>query len=316
MVMNFSNLTSQFLPANNLLVDFLNPQPSNVSAENQPSFVNDTAFNFMPLNFNDRLANYNNIMDNISLFKGVLSTANDGLSAMKEQGESIRTLIEKARSEDFSEESIAAIQDEVNARLDKIKEIKANAEFNGFNPFSSPFSLTVPNWQDFLGVQPEESEGQEEKPITDVIAEINVDMNFGVFQDGSEFNMGGTAAIKIGYTDDGSLQITVDTAFDFDLSGISELGVQSDGAMDIINNFINLLTGKSNGINSANNLMNSFIARGTASIIGDGFAINAMNDINMESESSDKLKGQIVQHAAITLDSTANQSPSIAINLL
>jgi len=67
---------------------------------------------------------------------------------------------------------------------------------------------------------------------------------------------------------------------------------------------------------NASNFINNLFASASASIQGDGFSIDATNDINMLSDDSKTLQGQIVQHAAITLANTTNFGPNIAINIL
>ena len=284
---------------------------------------NETAFNVEP-GIMGRLTKFDNIMENIGFFKDIICTAQDGVGEMFSEGESIRSLLEKAREENLSPESMDALEKEVNSRLEQINRIKNSTNFNGVNPFQNPISLNIPDWQSIFTnglfdnevVSEEKDTEPSEESMKNVIAEFNVDMKIDGSSDNNSFSMGASAKIQIGYNDDGSLQITVDATMDFDLSGIMENGVKSDNSFDLINQFLDFLKGLGDDLGTASNMFDSMVASGTASIIGDGFAINASNDINIEQESSSSLKGQIVQHASITLDSTANQSPGIAINLL
>lgn len=284
----------------------------NINPTDDPAFSIDTAIS-------NKVLNFGAIADKMASFKDMLTTASGGLFAMQKEGESIRDLIQQAKEGDLSDELLDKIQNEVNERIAAIQKIKESAEFNGVNPFEKPFKIDIPNWQDLVGInQGEEAEeGKEESPMTEVLASITVDMSIASDSNNSSFNLGASATINIGLNEDGALQITVDATMDFDLSGITQDGVQSDSAFDIINQFLELITGKSNDLGTANNIIDQMFASGSASIIGDGFAIDATNDIYLENQSSKALKGQIVQHAAITLDSvTANQSPGIAINIL
>ena len=251
-------------------------------------------------------------MDNVAAFHDVISVAQDGLAQMYTKGESIRELVEKAKAEDCSEESLNALQEEVNKRIAEINEIRKNTNFCGINPYDGAIAMSVPNWRDIFEVENKEDEEKVKNEINDMVASFDVDMNI----DAGFFKLDGTAKINIGYTDDGSLQITVDTAFDFDLSALENMGIRDENAMDIINNFLTLLTGQQQGMNNASNVINNMFASASALIEGDGFSVEATNDINMGSEDSKTLQGQIVQHAAITLANTANFGPSIAINIL
>ena len=305
-----TNLSALLLQLNqNITMDNFN-QNSGVTRFN--NFVNnDTAFSFFPETGN--VSGFE-ALDAFAAFKDIVYAAREGIFQMQNHGESIRDLITKAKEGDLSEETLKAIQDEVDSRIKAINDIKNGADFNGVNPFNTAISLQIPNWQNMFGIGEENETAEGE--ITNTLAEIQFDMTIDGNMQNSAFNIGASATIKIGYTDEGALQIEVDASMDFDLSGLENGGFFSDDAMDIINNFIAMLTGKEQDLGTADNILNGLYASASASIMGDGFAIDATNDINISNESSKSIQGQIVQHAKITLDSTANQIPSIAINLL
>ena len=297
-----------------------NPVLSSIEAAKK-AMPNDAAFKVMP-GMSNGFEDFDNMLGNIWSMKSVVNAAQSGISSMIQQGESIRSLVQKAREEELSPESLDAIEKEVQSRLEQINNIRQNTFFNGINPFEGAVSLNIPNFQeifgDFFANKPEaveEAEEGEEENFTE-IASFKFDMTIDGKSNGMGFNMGASATVKIGYTDDGSLQITVDTTMDFDLSKMMEQGIKSDDTFDMINNFIAMLTGRNNELGQASNMLESLFASGSASIVGDNFAIDATNDINITNDSSKSIQGQIVQHAKITLDSTANQCPSIAINLL
>lgn len=287
-----------------------NPAVNNFGTKFCQPFVNDPACSTIPDLFN-KLAGIDLTMDNVAVFQDVISVAQDGLAQMQTKGESIRELIEKAKEEGCTEETLNALQAEVNKKIAEIQEIRSNTNFNGINPYDGAISLGVPNWHDIFDVT-KENEDTVKNEITDMLASFDVDMNI----DAGFFKLGGTATINVGYTEDGSLQITVDTAFDFDLSGLENMGIKDENAMDIINNFLALITGQQQGMGNASNFINDLFASASAFIEGDGYSIEATNDINIRNEDSKTLQGQIVQHAAITLANTANFAPSIAINIL
>lgn len=293
---------------------------NNVKAEKEV-MPNDAAFNVIP-NMSIGYEDFDSMMGNIWSLKNVVNTAQGGIASMIQQGESIRTLIQKAREENLSPESLDAIENEVQARLEQINNIRQNTFFNDINPFEGAISLNIPNFQEIFGdffanksEAASEAEENEEENFTE-IASFQFDMTIDGKSNGTGFNLGASATVKIGYTDDGSLQITVDATMDFDLSKLKDQDIKSDDTFEMINNFLAMLTGKNNALGQASNMLESLFASGSASIVGDNFAIDATNDINITNDSSKYIQGQIVQHAKITLDSTANQSPSIAINLL
>ncbi len=309
---------------NRLLESLVKSENSNMQVMNdfnqfQNQFIDDNGAFALTASMQADYARFDSTFGEMVSFQEMLKVAYNGFEDIKNNAVTIRDLIQQAKDEGYTPESIDAIQEEVNERLAAIKYIRENTDFNGINPFQTPFSLEIPNWQDMFGVNNTENDNKEgeqnESEITDLIASIKFDMNIGSEGD-SKFGVGASATINIGYTEDGSLQIEVDATMDFDLSDLQKKGAGSDDALDLINRFIDFITGKQNGLNNANNMMDNFLAKGTASITGNGFSIDATNDINLDRDSN-TLKGQIVQHAKITLDSTmANQCPGIAINLL
>ena len=275
-------------------------------------FIDDIACNYAP-DMTNMLSKYDSQFDNFANFKDMISTAMDGLSSMKREGESLRSLIAQAKEGNLSEDLLNRIQEEVNSRIANIQNIKNNTEFNGVNPLAQSFGLNIPGWQDLFGVG--EGEESEESPMSEVLASISFDMTIGGDSDNKSFSIGASATIEIGLAEDGSLQINVDASMDFDLSGLSSEDWSSDSMLEMLNNFINLISGKQDDLNTASNIVDSLFAKATASIEGDNFAIFADNNISLEQSSSEALKGQIVQHASIKLDG-ANQAPNIAINIL
>ena len=247
--------------------------PSNFGMQNQ-KFVNDIAA-FVP-GLSTSGTNFDMLMNNIASFKDIISVAQNGLSQMRGQGESIRDLIAQAREEGVTPELMDKIQEEVNSRLGEIRRIRDGADFNGINPFNGSFSLDIPNVL----------EG---------------------------FSIGGSAKIEIGYTEDGALQINVDASMDFDLSGIVNNGVSSDEAWNLINEFLDMLGVQEGDLGNAQNLMDVLFEKLFNLMTGNG---ESGNEVEMEMDSSSELKGHIVQQASITLDGFAGQPPSIAINIL
>ena len=280
------------------------------------TFVDDTASTYAP-HMANMLSKYDLTFEKFANFQDMISTAMNGLTSMKQEGEGLRSLIAQAKEGDLSEELLNKIQDEVNSRIAKIQDIKKNTEFDGINPFEQAFSLNIPNWQEMFGISGSENSSEEQNDsMSEVLASISFDMTLGGDSENNSFNIGASATIEIGLAEDGSLMINVDATMDFDLSGLTTGGYEQDGALDLLNRFIELITGKQNDLNTASNIVNSLFAKATANIEGDNFSIFADNNVNIEQSSSENIKGQIVQHASIKLDGSANQSPNIAINIL
>lgn len=283
---------------------------------NKTSIGNDIAFDCAP-EVTDQFSKFDKTVNNFAMFKDMIGTAQNGISEMKSHGEGIRAIIERAQEEGLSPELLDSLEKEVNDRIAAINKIKESTLFNDVNPFNSAFSLDIPDWQDYIEKpKAEEGEEGEDSEMNEVLASISFDMSVNSDDENGAFSIGASATIEIGINKDGNLQINVDATMDFDLSNLTQDGLGSNSALDKINQFIEMLTGKQNDLNTASSIIDGLFASATANIEGNGFAISASNDINMENVSSKALKGQIIQHASITLDSTANQLPNIAINLL
>ena len=168
------------------------------------------------------------------------------------------------------------------------------------------FKLDVPNILELMGAQ---NKAEASGEISNMLASFDIDISV----EGDGFSFGGSAKIEIGYTEDGALQINVDASMDFDLSGLLNNGVSSDEAWDMINQFLDMLGVQEGDLGNAQNLMDAlfemlFDKMADRQYLPDG--------VEVEMDSSNSLKGHMVQQASITLDGMAGQAPSIAINIL
>ena len=258
--------------------------------------------------------------NNIAAFKDMISTAQDTLFQMKAQGECIYSLVQRAHSGECSEEELGNINSDIASRISEINKLYQNSQFMGVNPFSEKFGISIPDWQDLIPqtefVDPEAEEGTEEgNQIANLLTSISFDCDISAVIDGKTVNMTASATIDIGFTEDGALQIAVDASLDYDLSGIIKNGADSNEAMDIINEFLNLITGKQDDLGVATNFLDGLYNNSLT--FGDwSDYFQGLDFIETDDDSSSYIKGQIVQQATITLDSSANQMPNIAINLL
>lgn len=271
------------------------------------NMVNDTAFALQPAMF-DNISKFDMTMNNIAMFKDIISTAQGGISAMKEQGESIRDLVAKAKEEGITPELMDKIQAEVDSRVAEINRLREGTEFNGINPFNGSFSLDIPDVLELMGAQNKE---EATKEISDMLGTFDIDISI----EGEGFSIGGSAKIEIGYTDDGALQINVDASMDYDLSGlVGNGGITSDGAFDLINNFINMLGVQQGDLGNAQNFLDAIFEQIFNAMNGGAQALP--DGVEVDADSSNSLKGKMVQQASITLDGMASQAPNIAINIL
>lgn len=284
----------------------INFNPHVMNGTGAQKFVNDIAA-FMP-NMSGAGSGFDMVMNNFAAFKDIISVAQSGVSQMKEQGESIRDLVAQARREGVTPELMDKIQAEVDSRVAEINRIREGADFNGINPFNGSFTLDIP---DILGLMNAQNKEEVNTEISDMLASFDIDMKI----EGDGFSIGGSAKIKIGYTEDGALQINVDASMDYDLSGlVGKGGVTSDGAFELINNFINMLGVQQGDLGNAQNFLDAIIEQIFNAMEGNGE--NMPEGVEIQPDSSNTLKGHMVQQASITLDGMAGQAPNIGINIL
>lgn len=300
-----SNIASQIQNAHPMMPS-INFNPNFVNSLNSQPFVNDIAA-FTP-DMSNAGSNFDMVMNNFAAFKDIISVAQSGIADMKAQGESIRDLVAQAKQEGITPELMDKIQAEVDSRVAEIQRIKDGANFNGINPFNGSFSLDVP---DILSLMGKEHKEEVTGEISNMLASFDIDMTI----EGDGFSIGGSAKIEIGYTEDGALQINVDANMDYDLSGlVGKGGVTSDGAFDLINNFINMLGVQQGDLGNAQNFLDAIIEQIFNAMEGNSEDIP--EGVEVQPDSSNTLKGHMVQQASITLDGMAGQAPNIGINIL
>ena len=289
-----------------MMPSLINFNPTVAGGNTNKTIVNDAAFSFMPQMFGSS-PSFDMIMNNFAAFKDIISVAQGGISEMKAQGESIRDLVKQAQEEGITPELMDKIQAEVDSRVAQIQMIRDSADYNGINPFNGSFSLDIPNILELMGKSDKEEASKE---ISDMMASFDIDINI----EGDGFSIGGSAKIEIGMTEDGALQINVDASMDYDLSGLVNNGVSSDKAFDIINNFINMLGVQQGDLGNAQNFLDAIFEQIFGAMTGS--QTSSPEGVEVTPDSSNSLKGKMVQQASITLDGAANQMPNIAINIL
>ncbi len=122
--------------------------------------------------------------------------------------------------------------------------------------------------------------------------------------------------LQAGLDSEKSSQIKFDLGFDYDLNDILTDGCASDSAYTAINTFINTLSKKETEFGAVANKLDSALESVTVSLDNLVSSRSTILDADISKVSSDFIRQQILQQACATLMSTANQSPSIALQLL
>ena len=121
--------------------------------------------------------------------------------------------------------------------------------------------------------------------------------------------------LQVGINSDSSCQIDFVTNFQYDLSSL-EGNIASDEAFGAITDFINLLSERSTQLGAVQNRLDSALESIEVNLENLVSSSSTIRDADIAEESSAYIRQQILQQASATLLSTANQSPSIALQLI
>ena len=86
-------------------------------------------------NMGVKLSSYDVAMDNVMLGTTLIDTASSNLSLITEHLQRMRDLAEQAANGTYGEDSLNAIQSEIDARTDEINRVMSNTEYNGIKIF-------------------------------------------------------------------------------------------------------------------------------------------------------------------------------------
>ena len=215
---------------------------------------------------------------NTSMGIDLLTTAEENYALITSHLQRVRDLTEQAANGTYGTDSLAAINSDSVARLEEIDRISTNVEFNGI-------PLMADGAQDLV--------------------------------------------LQVGINAEPTSQITL-TAELFEAASVSALfsdNVQNvaDACTDIataadqltlIDEAISSISGRVTDIGSAQNRLESAATAIEVQTENLTSSLSTIRDADIAEESSSYIQAQILQQAAATLLATANQTPSIALNLV
>ena len=130
---------------------------------------------------------------------------------------------------------------------------------------------------------------------------------------------GGTATdgigLQVGINDDANSRISFNTYFQYDLSEIG-LDIGSDASLSAIDDFINILSAKETELGAVTNRLESVLDEIEIQYNNLASSRSTIRDADIAEVSSHYIQQQILQQASSTLLATANQTPSIALQLI
>ena len=229
--------------------------------------------------------------DNAATGADMLTTLEDTYSLISTHLQRVRDLTEQAANGTYGSDSLKAINAEITARLQEIDRISGNCEFNGLklmNGSLGNISLQVGLYSD---------------------------TNSQIVLQSSLFSKGNTTAL-FGVT---SLAIVAKkcTGYNPDAPGSSHLTTDKPKEMLAqIDNVINEISSRVTTLGASQNRIDSAVESIGVQTENLTSSLSTLRDADVAEESSNYIKAQILQQASATLLATANQLPSIALNLI
>lgn len=231
------------------------------------------------VNWRKQLSSYDVAADNAATGADMLTTLEDNYALITSHAQRVRDLTEQAANGTYGQESLDAITAEITSRLNEIDRIAANCEFNGKHLMDASITADI-NLQ--VGI------------YSDANSRIALDKS--LFSKADTTTLFGAAAAAF------AAKCTAAATATTSLTKIDEV-------MEAINSRVTTLGAAQNRIESATEAIGVNVENITSSL-------STLRDADVAEESSAYIKAQILQQASASLLATANQTPSIALNLL
>ena len=275
-------------------------------------------------------------MDNAATGSDMLTTAEETYGLLTGHLQRVRDLTEQAANGTYGSQSLKAIQAEIVARLQEVDRIAANAEFNGIKLMA----YTTTN--NTSGIK---SGGIDLQVGLYANENSNINLKTDLFKDASINGLFATMtkATTPGATTEfttllsgagctvANLGSTTATTKDAALNGFAAaccgMKYGTDGKLTLTNTSakemlayldagINEISNRVTKIGAAQNRVESAISALDVQSQNITSSLSTLRDTDIAQESSNYIQAQILQQASATLLSTANQLPSIALNLI
>ena len=240
-------------------------------------------------NWEAKLSSLDVAADNAATGSDMLATLEDNYALISNHLQRVRDLTEQASNGTYGTSSKDAIESEIKARLEEIDRIAANCEFNGINLMAGGNTAGTPG-KDGIDIQ---------------VGIDGTDTKSRIHLDKSLFGKGDTATLLSG---------TVATIAS-KCAGKTE-GVTASSMLATIDTAITTVSGRVTTLGAAQNRIESAIESIGVQSENITSSLSTLRDADVATESSKYIKAQILQQASATLLATANQTPSIALNLL
>ena len=273
--------------------------------------------------------------DNAATGSDLLTSAEQSYGLLSDHLQRIRDLTEQAANGTYASASLKAIQAEIVARLDEISRVASNAEFNGIKLMAfdgtngGKTGITTDGINLQVGLYGEGDSVitldyklfasatvsglftnllSSENLLGTQLSEILQQANNGtaVDIDDDTFNEVFASACSGLVYDNGEYTLAAGTTTHY---GANQMLSFLDAAIDDISARVTRIGAAQNRVESAITAIDVQSQNLTSSL-------STLRDTDVAEESSNYISAQILQQASATLLATANQTPSIALNLV
>ena len=257
-------------------------------------------------NWEAKLGSLDVAADNAATGADMLATLEDNYALISQHVQRVRDLTEQAANGTYGEQSKTAIKSEIEARLQEINRIAANCEFNGIDLMKGG-NTGAP--KDGLDIQ---------VGIEGTASKSRIHLEADLFSSGSVASLFAVTGYSMP-TGDGSGDDAVASQLSkiaTDCAGSTGYATAPTAMLDNIDKVISKISSRITTLGAARNRIDSAIESISVQSENITSSLSTLRDADVATESSNYIKAQILQQASATLLATANQSPSIALNLL
>ena len=254
-------------------------------------------------NWETQLGSLDVAADNAATGADMMQTLEDHYSLVSTHLQRVRDLTEQAANGTYGSASLKAIRSEINARLEEVDRIAANCEFNGRKMMLGSDGGIGTDIHLQVGLYSGSDSQITLKSTLFESAKIGDLFKTYSKGDGSADN---TLATK---------DAVADACTGYDKDG-NKVAKNPSDMLTKIDNVIKELSNRTTTLGAAQNRIDSAIESIGVQSENITSSLSTLRDANVAEESSRYVQAQILQQAAATLLSTANQTPSIALNLL
>lgn len=243
-------------------------------------------------NWKKQLSSLDVAADNAATGADMMKTLEDNYSLVSSHLQRVRDLTEQASNGTYGSDSLKAISSEITARLEEVDRIVDNCEFNGLHMMNGSLKKDVA-----LQV------GLYSKSSSQVLLSKNLFLDAHV----------ATLFTDFGKVTGATIAEIAKLCSGYDGSVIT--GNQKD-MLDKIDKVIDQISSRNTTLGAAQNRIESATESIEVQTENVTSSLSTIRDADVAEESSSYIKAQILQQASATLLATANQAPSIALNLI